>query len=531
MSDGHSHLSLAVWKALTLGVIFFAADAAIADQKPVRGGTLTYAIDGAPNTLDCHAADNASILNAISPFYSTLLRYDPDDGSKIIGDLAKAWTVSEDGSIYTFKLYDNVVFHDGTSLTSQDIRASYDRLRDPPPGVTSTRANQFKSISSIETPDPGTVVFRLAKSNPAMLLAFANPYNCIYSSAKLAENPKYPEMTVLGTGPFSFVDSIAGSQITGRRFDRYFRNGLPYLDGVKSVFLASGSIMNSMAAGQVDAKFLLVTPPQQSFLQSSRGEGVYFITGPYNVSSQLTMNSRRAALSDVRVRRAINLALDRRVGEALLSRLNIIRGFGGLLPSGAETDMPIDELLKLPGLGSDIAGNRVEAKRLLVAAGAGSLRLKLLNRSLGPPWDSLGVFVVDQLRQIGVSVEQTLVEAGEYFASLSGGNFDLAIESNATISSDPTKVLVKFLPGSSNNYTGINDPILQDLFDRQAVALDLKERTKLVTEFQQRVLDQAYVAPLFRNQNTAALASYVKGWKMLANNSLNMDMAEVWIQK
>ena len=75
------------------------------------------------------------------------------------------------------------------------------------------------------------MVFRLKKRNASMLTNFASPWDCVYSAAKLKQDPRFPERNVMGTGPFTFVEHVAGSHWTGRKFDGYFRKGRPYLNG------------------------------------------------------------------------------------------------------------------------------------------------------------------------------------------------------------------------------------------------------------------------------------------------------------
>ena len=118
-----------------------------------------------------------------------MLKFDAANYPQIVGDLAESWTVSPDRLTYTFKLRPNVLFHDGSKLTSADVKASYERIVHPPPGVVSARKVDYAAISSIDTPDPRTVVFHLQWPEAAMLANFASPWNCIYSAAKLAEDP------------------------------------------------------------------------------------------------------------------------------------------------------------------------------------------------------------------------------------------------------------------------------------------------------------------------------------------------------
>lgn len=186
---------------LTLGVSVAEA------QAPKSGGMLNFAVVAEPPTIDCHAVSTFAFAHPGLPHYSKLLKWKGNhDNLKIVGDAAKSWEMSPDGLTFTFKLHDNIKFHDGTPLTSADVKASYDRIIKPPEGVISVRRAQYADITSVEATDPMTVVFKLAQPNSSMLIHFASPWNCLYSAAKLKEDPKFPEKTILGSGAFEFVD-------------------------------------------------------------------------------------------------------------------------------------------------------------------------------------------------------------------------------------------------------------------------------------------------------------------------------------
>ena len=125
-----------------------------AQTQPKRGGTLTFAISAETPHYDPHGSDTYATLHFAAPFYSTLLRFNLDKFPDVEGDLAQSWTVAPDLMSYTFKLHPDVKFDDGTTLTSADVKATYDRMRNPPQGVVSTRQATFGDIDSIETPDP-----------------------------------------------------------------------------------------------------------------------------------------------------------------------------------------------------------------------------------------------------------------------------------------------------------------------------------------------------------------------------------------
>src|SRR5215475_8345853 len=115
-------------------------------QQPKRGGTLQFAISAETPHYDCHGSDTYATLHFAAPFYSTLLRFNLSKFPEVEGDLAQSWTVAPDLRTYTFKLHQGAKFHDATTLTAADVKATYDRMRNPPSGVVSTRKATFADI-------------------------------------------------------------------------------------------------------------------------------------------------------------------------------------------------------------------------------------------------------------------------------------------------------------------------------------------------------------------------------------------------
>ena len=132
-----------------------APGAADAQDKPRHGGELIFVVPSEPPTYDGHAEGTFGVVHPLAPHYNTLLRIDPFDktGSKPVADVAESWTVSRDGLTYTLKLRQGVKFHDGSVMTSRDVKASYDRIVNPPAGVTSYRKGSYRAVEAVEAPD------------------------------------------------------------------------------------------------------------------------------------------------------------------------------------------------------------------------------------------------------------------------------------------------------------------------------------------------------------------------------------------
>jgi peptide/nickel transport system substrate-binding protein len=504
-------------------------------QAPKRGGELRFAVSAEPPNYDCHAQSSFAFIHPVRPHYNTLLKFDTANYPKVVGDLAESWTVSKDGLTYTFRLRKGVRFHDGSAFTSEDIKATYDRLRNPPAGVRSLRAASYEDIAAIETPDPLTVVFKLKKQNASMLSNFASPWDCVYSAAKLKQDPKFPERNILGTGPFTFVEHVAGSHWIGRRFDGYFEKGKPYLDSYRAIFISGAPMVNALAAGEVLVEFRGHSPANRDRLMQTLGDKAVVVESPWVCSLVVTFNTKKPPFDDARVRRALSLAIDRWGGAQALSKVALVRHVGGLLRPGYDLAISEQELVKMPGFSKDINASRAEARKLLKEAGHPNLTFTLTNRNVAMPYTPVGVFLIDQWRQIGLNVKHEQLDTKLYLAAQQRDNptFDAALDFNCDFMDEPNLQLQKYLSHdrSSINYAQQTDRVLDELFDRQSGELDRKKRYAILREFEKRALEQAYTIPTIWWHRIIVHHRQMKGWHITPSHYVGQDLADVWLDQ
>ena len=138
--------------ALFLSCVLALVAPAAAQDKPRSGGELLFVVAAEPPSFDGHQEETFAMLHPGAPQYNTLMRVDPTDktGTKFVGDLAESWTVSPDRRTYTFKIRQGVKFHDGSVMTSKDVKASWDHIVFPPASVVSSRKNTYSSIETTE---------------------------------------------------------------------------------------------------------------------------------------------------------------------------------------------------------------------------------------------------------------------------------------------------------------------------------------------------------------------------------------------
>ncbi len=505
-----------------------------AAQTPKRGGILNYAVVAELPTSDCHGTTTFATLHPVAPHYSTLLKLTgPHDNTKIVGDLAESYELSKDGLTYTFKLRKGVKFHDGSDFTSADIKATYDRIRNPPEGVISARKALHAAIDTIETPDAHTVVFKLKEVNMSLLLQFASPFNCVYSAAALAKDQQYPSKRPMGTGAFEFVEYVKGSHWVGKRFDKYFIKDRPYLDGYKAYLVKGAAVVAGIQGGQFDAEFRGRTPAERDRLVQAMGDNASVMEGPWITNINLIVNNERKPFDDVRVRQALSLAIDRWGGSENLAKISLIKGVSGTFRPGAPWSLPMPELEKMPGYWRDIEKSRAEARRLLKEAGVPDLKLRFLNRQVGQPFQPAGIYAVDQWRRIGVKAEHVELETKLYFDALRKGEFDVAVNNISDFADDPSAQFNTLLSKKTSaiSYARHSDEILDDLFRAQAREVDPEKRMKLVNDFERRALTQAYSFPLLWYQRIVVNHKKVKGWDLPPSHFAGQTHVDVWLDE
>lgn len=523
-----SHLRATAGAAALLAL---AVSGASAQETPKSGGILKFATQGEATSYDCHVGTSIASQQYLAPHYSTLLTFDVENYPEIVGDLAKEWSVSDDGLTYSFVLNENIRFHDGSALTAEDVKASFDRIANPPEGVASVRRPAFAKLDTITVTAPDRLEFRLKDPSAAFLATLASPWNCIYSARLLAENPDYPAKVIMGSGPFTFDEYQAGAVWKGSRFEDYFAEGKPYLDGFEATLVSGESVINSIAGGQLHANFRLISTPQMERIRQVRGDEVIFETVPSTSVNMVAINTKREPFNDPRVRQALSLAFDRYAGVQVLGDQAGQR-WPNLIFRHGHPDAPDEEALKAyAGFSGDIEAQREEARRLLAEAGVSDLKFTFMNRAIKVPYEPLGIYFLDQWRRIGVDVTMEAVDTGPWAARLRSGDFDVAIDFNAPSSDDPTEVLQRYVPGSAADYTGLEDAELVRLYEAQDNTTDAAERAQLVKAFVDRHVELGGIIPTFNPERTVVFDRKVKGWTVPPPFVVGLTLRDIWLDE
>jgi peptide/nickel transport system substrate-binding protein len=514
---------------------FAVAVPAMGQDKPRSGGELVFPVPSEPPSYDGHREETFGLIHPFAPFYNTLLRVDPNDpsGTKPVASLAESWTIAKDGLTYTFKLRRGVKFHDGSEMTSKDVKASYDKIIFPPAGMGSTRKGQYAVVEAVETPDPSTVRFRLKWSSGSFLTALASPWNFIYKADILAKDIHWSEKNVMGTGPFTFVEHVKGSHVVGKKNPNYWDKGKPYLDGFRAMFVRDSAAQVALVRGErAHIQFRGFTPKDRDNLKAALGDKITVQESPWDCILMVGINHEKKPFDDKRVRRALTLAVDRYEGSKALSQIAIVKAVAGVQVPGTPFATPPDELAKVAGYWKDINASRAEARRLLKEAGAEGLSFTFKNRGIPMPYEPLAVWLIDQWRQVGLNVKHEVIESAAYFAPIRKGDTEVHMDFQCGYIVEPDLDLYKFLSVDKNpaNYGRYTDRVLDELYEKQSRAQDPEERKKFIRQFEKRLLDEeAHYLLTLQWHRIIPHSSKVKGWQVTPSHYLNNTLDTVWL--
>ena len=273
-----------------------------------------------------------AVTQPMSAVYNNLVMLDPHNYPEIIGDVAKSWTVSDDNLAYTFTLHEGVKFHDGSELTSADVKASLDKIVFPSEGVISPRRGNFQMIKSIEAPDRSTVVIRLHHPSPSFLTNLAGPANFIYPKKYLDTDPNYFKTRAVGSGPFKLKNYVRGSYIELERNPDYWKKGLPYLDGLKYfIIIDTSARTTALRSGRVDMELRFLPPGDVDAIKQSLGDKIVAAKVQNIGNFGVTINVDKKPFDDERVRKALTLAIDRYDLVKTLAPITNLELVGGIM--------------------------------------------------------------------------------------------------------------------------------------------------------------------------------------------------------
>jgi len=533
-STGRLALAAAVGFGLAAGA--GAADA----QTPKKGGILTYVVASDLPSFDAHQETTFGVIHPLAPMYSLLIRVNPANPADptdfecdlCVGEVPKP---TNDGKTYTFKIRKGVKFHDGTPLTSADVKATYEKIIFPPEGVPSTRKAYYRAVTSIETPDDETVVFNLDFATSSFIPAMASPFNFIYAKKDLDEHGmEWHKKNVNGSGPFKFVQYQPGAFVEGVRNEDFYMEGRPYLDGFRSIIAPKMAVrLQAIRGDRAAIEFRGFPPKARDDLVKALGDQITVQESDWNCVLLATPNHKSKPVDDKRVRQALTLSIDRWGGSEYLQQIAIVKTVGGVVYPKHPLAATKEELHKLKGYYPDLKKSQDEAKALLAEVGAPNLKINFSNRGVDQPYKIVGTWLVDQWRRVGIEASQRVQPSGPFYDTLrKKKDFDVSADFNCQSVINPIADISKFLGSAGSNYADFEDPELEAIYAKLEREPDQDKLRSLIRQYETRALsDEASGIVTLWWYKINPHRSYVKGWKIAPSHYLGQQLDTVWLDK
>jgi peptide/nickel transport system substrate-binding protein len=432
-----------------------------------------------------------------------------------IPGLAESWDISEDGITYTFNLRQGVLFHNGREFVADDVKYSMERLLDP--ATASPSIDDLSSVETVDVADDYTVVITLKAADSSFLAKLMGSSISMVPKEEVEANGDLMQ-TMVGTGPFRFVDYVPNTQVTLERFEDYWDSPYPYLDGLELIIVPDNtSRTTALVTGTVD---LVEYAPVQDLPIFEQDETIEVVGNENTNIRYMGINVTREPFGMIEVRQAMAMAIDR--GPIIDSAV-----FG----YGTPTNVVFPESY-WAGIPSQVAAPDIEgAKALLEEVGLGDgFETTIQSWAQYSFLFNAAIVIQEQLRQIGIEAEVDLQENAVLLENYFGGNFDLSVTGTSAYV-DPNDVIQSnFGTDQSANGEGYSNPEIDRLIEEGVAVTDQADRAEIYAEVQSILLEDLPWINLFIAEQYEALKTYVEGYVHIPTGS-NRSVRQVWLNQ
>jgi peptide/nickel transport system substrate-binding protein/oligopeptide transport system substrate-binding protein len=499
------------------------------------GGVYRKALRNEPVTLDPAFVTGIYAATVVQQLFDGLVQFDAD--LNVIPCIAESWKASRDGRIWTFHLRKGVKFHNGREVTADDFVYSFTRILDPK--IKSPRTWLFERVQGAEkflAGEAKRVEGLRALDDYTLQITLAQPYAPFISMLGMAQAKVVPHEEVerlgarfgrqpVGTGPFRFVNWVAGKEITLQANEAYFE-GRPFLDRLHyRIFAADDrrAILAEFEKGNLeDVK--IPAEERQRLIDNPRYR---FFRKPILATLFLWLNTRHAPLNNPKVRQAINYAINRDTINSTIRKNRFVQA-RGILPPG------------LPGYNPELAGytyNPARARQLLAEAGypegKGLPPLELWSSVVSPTALAEHQAIKRDLQRIGIRVELHTTESWKQFTGLLGKR-PRAMYRYAWYADfpDPDNFLfVLFHSQSANNFANYSNPEVDRLLEQAQREVDDLKRLQLYRQAEALITADAPTVNLVYYTFEHLFQPYVRGIELNALGERHIPMKKIWLDQ
>ncbi len=479
---------------MNFGRLLLTAAVALAPAVAVADVTLVVPQLDEPRTLSPDPAADTGAYAATSNIYSHLVVMDWGvvAGTPAYGDLAESWDISEDGSVYTFHLHPDAKWHDGEPLTSEDVKFTFDRIREKKYPYSAF----LSGVKTIETPDDDTVVITLDKPNMAFVPMMAQaagwtgkiyPKHIWESEEGFDTGPAVNNP--IGSGPFKFVRWDKGVAVELEANEDYFR-GPPKIDRLIFRPMPDANVARAeFDAGQFPHLPYDYAPPLAEAPALEADPSITVTYTPSHYSRDIQLNTQREPLNNLKVREAIATGIDREMISIL--------GFSGTWKPAMHANVDT----QTQWINRDVSFpeyDKEKAEAMLDEAGYprgdGGWRFAL--SVTGPSYSdcrAINEVLVQQLRDIGIDAKLEAFDQSTWYQRMQQRNFDISCYFTR-YGPDPDAYREHFGTGGQRNFMGYSNPEFDELGARAVTLTNVDERKKLYAEMQAMLVrDMPYI--------------------------------------
>jgi peptide/nickel transport system substrate-binding protein len=471
-----------------------------ADSGPTQANTLSIGWAFEATGLDPVGYDNNPEIWTLVNIYDQLIRVAPD-GKTLVPDLATSWNINASGTVYTFHLRPNVVFHNGAKLTAEDVKFDLDRARAPKAQWSWTLA----AIKSVAAPNPSTVVITLS-----------HPWSPLLSDLSLFDTGIYPEAYFkqvgakllatkpIGTGPYMLQEWKRGQYVLFKKNTNYFNAAAFPMQYVKYELVPNDNTrLLQVQTGELDVDTAL---PYNLIGQVQTNAAVQVQINPGTEITYLTFNTQVKPLNEANVRLAISHAIDR---AAIVKA--VLYGHGtpanSFMPAGA-----VDWNPNIPVPAHDLT----LAKKLLAASSVPhGFTMTLEVPSGNSVYNEVAQIIQSEVAPLGITAHVVPVEQNTLDQLRNTGKFHSDIDVWTNDIPDPDEIVsyaVDFSSGGYGFYTWYNNPKLAALSRQAEQTSDSATRQKLYYQIQEIWAANQPMLALFYNPWVNALNKKVHGF-------------------
>ena len=504
--------------AITVSIVMVACSGAPEKTNGSRNDTLIIAENEQPATFDPVQADNSTVDEVVIPAYDTLITFNED--SKLVGELATEWKLVDGGRSIQFTLRDGPTFHDGSRVTSADVKYTLDRIKDINVGV----ASQLTAYDTTDVDDPTHFTIRLTAANVPFLGALSRVYilnsKLVEANAGADNGQKWLATHDAGSGPYQLKSYTPNQQAKFTQYKDYWGGFDGQAKQVIFKYMATSTERSSLQNGDVDIA-MDVAPNDWGTFESN--EKFTVDKANTNVMLYVFFKMKNGLTSNKYLREAISYAYDYEQHKSA-----ILKDAGqlakGVMPEGMQcytgsTPQPTFDLAK--------------AKSLMAKSGLGGVKLRLTYLKATAEMEQSAAVLQSALMKIGVTLELQAITYPQFVdeAKTNATTPDMGMIYAFPTSPDPDSILYQNFNSAfinaGQNWGGFRNSAVDELTEKAQSVTDEEKRCGIYGEVEKLIAAETPTINLSNPQYVTVFSKRLTGYKYDASHQSTVDVYRI----